>query len=291
MPKRLDVGKLFRDEADKLKKARDLCCDLHASDIRAAGNEVELSVRRFFEQMLPKRFCVTHGHLIDRNGAVSPQLDIIISDNTSIPSLLTTSDGTHYIPIESVYAVGEIKSTFSKGAIEAFARTLHSIREEMFRPPIENTFHGGLRDTTSIRDIFLSRPHKYLNPLFSFMVFVSGGNCDETALREPFATTSRKDLPAMTALLDKFIVCYGKVDGQRLSIEKYPSFVDTSECNWIALPGDGNSQAGSVEGNHLGMVYYWLLEHLNQTFLEPLDVYPYCTSMFVVKRSACKKLC
>src|SRR5919107_4344941 len=136
----LDIAKLFHDEAAELKKARDRCIQIHGTDIRAAGNEVEMAVRSFFQRMLPKRFYVTQGHLIDRNGTVSPQLDMIVSDNTTMPSLLTTADGTEYIPIDSVYAIGEIKSTFyrSQNYIAAFSETMRSLRQDMVRPLVVN---------------------------------------------------------------------------------------------------------------------------------------------------------
>lgn len=286
----LDIAKLFRDEAEKLKKARERCRDLHDNDVRAAGNEVEIPVRNFFQQMLPKRFCVTHGHLIDRNGTKSAELDIIISDNTSIPSLFTAEDGTHYVPVDSVYAVGESKSTFCTVHVEQFAKKLRSIREDLVRPLVKNTFYGGLTDGTSLRDIVLGRPHKYLNPLFSFMVFVSGGGVCDNTLKKAFTATAREDLPGMTALLDKAVVSYAKIDGQKYSVEKYPYLTDRSEHAWYILPLHGNSQTGSVEGNHLAMVYYGLLEHLNQTFLEPPDLLPYIETMLAGKKSNCTRI-
>lgn len=114
MKKKLDISEIFKTDAEDIAKAREKAIQIHGTDIRAAGNEVELSVREYFKRMLPSRYYVTHGHLIDANGEVSPQLDIIIADNFNIPSLMTTKDGTEYIPIDSVYAIGEIKSTYYK---------------------------------------------------------------------------------------------------------------------------------------------------------------------------------
>jgi hypothetical protein len=112
--KKLDIASIFKSDADDLLKARDNAIKIHGTDIRAAGNEVEISVREYFRRMLPPRYYVTHGHLIDINGQVSTQLDLIIADNSNLPSLLTTRDGTEYIPIDSVYAVGEDKSNYYK---------------------------------------------------------------------------------------------------------------------------------------------------------------------------------
>jgi len=37
----LNISEFFSNEASLLRKARETCIDLHGSDIRAAGNEVE----------------------------------------------------------------------------------------------------------------------------------------------------------------------------------------------------------------------------------------------------------
>ncbi len=100
--KKLDIPGIFRSDADDILKARQDAIRVHKSDIRAAGNEVELSVRNYFKRMLSPKYYVTSEHLIDVNGEVSPQLDLIISDNSNIPSLTTTKDGTEYIPIDSI---------------------------------------------------------------------------------------------------------------------------------------------------------------------------------------------
>jgi hypothetical protein len=67
----LDIPKILHEEAKAIVKARESCYDIHGTDIRAAGNEVEVAVREFFTRMLPSRFHVSQGHLIDRNKVVS----------------------------------------------------------------------------------------------------------------------------------------------------------------------------------------------------------------------------
>jgi len=289
----LNIANQFRKEAGLLIKARENAIQIHGTDdIRAAGNEVEITVRSFFERMLPKRFHVTHGHLIDMNELVSPQLDLIISDNTTIPSLLTTADGTHYIPVESVYAIAEIKSTFypSQKYIENFAKTLRFIREEMTRPLIENTIYGGLKDSTVMRDMFLGKPHKYLNPLFSFMVFVNSGDSDDTILENVFSAIPREDLPGITVLLDKAVVFYGKRINSKFSFQKYPWLEQSTEYSWFMSSLEGTTDTGSMEGNHLGTIYYALLEHLNQSFLEPPDIGSYFHKMLIGSGANYRKL-
>jgi len=44
----LNISEFFSNEASLLRKARETCIDLHGSDIRAAGNEVEKHRGRVF---------------------------------------------------------------------------------------------------------------------------------------------------------------------------------------------------------------------------------------------------
>lgn len=285
----LDVLKLFHDEAEQLKRARENCLKVHSSDMRAAGDEVEIAVRHFLARMLPKRFCVTHGHMIDRNGVVSPQLDVIISDNTGIPSLLTTSDGTEYIPIDSVYAIGEVKSTFykSKKYISGFSEVLKTVRQVMRRPLIENTVYEGLTDSSYVRDIFLDRHYKYLNPLFAFMIFVGKGDVSESVVEKEYNAIPKKFLPGMTVILDEAIVIYGKCENDDLFYEKYPDLVRDGNCDWFM---SRLNEHGSLQGNHLGALYYALVDHLNQSYLEPIDIGLYLSKLFSVKAAEARKI-
>lgn len=121
--KNLNIPAIFRSDADEIIKSREDAIRIHGTNIKAAGNEIEICIREYFKRMLPPKYYITQGHLIDKSSNISPQLDIIISDNSSLPSLMTTKDGTEYIPIDSTYIVGEIKSTFYKAEkpIEKFS--------------------------------------------------------------------------------------------------------------------------------------------------------------------------
>ena len=65
MARTLDLAGNFKSDAEGLRKAREEAIRIHATDIRAAGNEVEQAVRDYFKRLLPSRYYVTSGHLID----------------------------------------------------------------------------------------------------------------------------------------------------------------------------------------------------------------------------------
>lgn len=266
----LDINEIFRDEAKKIVEAREKCIQVHGTDIQAAGNEVEVTVREFFKRMLPSRFHVTHGHLIDQNKVVSPQIDMIISDNTTISSLMTLLNDTVYIPIDSVYAIAEIKSTYygsrkkpEEDPIIKFSNTLKYIREKMTRPLVENTAYEmfaegkGWKKDTLIRDMILGKPHKYFNPLFSFMLFVNAGDIKTVDIERVFTEIPNENLPCMTVLLNYAVVVHAKIDVKKneFGVNKYPWMKQSQYFTWFITSLQGKSDSESLEGNHLCAIY------------------------------------
>jgi hypothetical protein len=66
----LDIKKIFRYEAENIVKAREMAHLIHKTkDIKAAGAEIEKTVRKFFRRMLPSRFHVTQRKFRDRQKA------------------------------------------------------------------------------------------------------------------------------------------------------------------------------------------------------------------------------
>ncbi len=254
MASHLNLDKIFASDAKVLVDAREKARTVHKSDIRAAGNEVEVPVRDYLRRMLPPRYYVTHGHLIDTGQRVSPQLDVIIADNFSLPSLLTTRDGTEYVPATSVLAVGEVKSTYSHSRkdYECFHKKLVTI-SQMHRPLVENTVHQGISGSSSIRDTVLGSSNKYLNNLYSFLFSVDGGDFGFGKVRNLLALTDINQLPNSAIFLNMGIVAYA--NRSRLGgLHKYPNEVSSNDYGWCFLETVGPEE-GSVEGANLSFLY------------------------------------
>ena len=177
-------------------------------------------------------------------------MDIIISDNTAVASLLTTADGTHYVPVEAVYAVGEIKSSYykSKKYVQAFSTTLRFIRERMERPLVVNTAYSGVQLGMEMAHAILMRPNRYLNPLFLFALFVNRGDVSQEHLREVFLSLPRADLPAVTSMLDHGVIRFGMIDGERLLYDKYPAFNDSPNFGWLWTESTWAESGGTTKG-------------------------------------------
>ncbi|HTM51974.1 MAG TPA: DUF6602 domain-containing protein [Bryobacteraceae bacterium] len=123
----------------------------------AAGHATEHHWLQLFDRYLPQRYRAAPAFVIDSAGRRSRQIDIAIFDNLYTPPLFPHSSGLH-LPAESVYAVFEVKPTFSRqwlrdaaekaASVRALRRTSVSVigRPKITPPPIL----AGLLATTSV---------------------------------------------------------------------------------------------------------------------------------------------
>jgi hypothetical protein len=123
----------------------------------AAGHATEHHWLQLFDRYLPQRYRAAPAFVIDSAGRRSRQIDIAIFDNLYTPPLFPHSSGLH-LPAESVYAVFEVKPTFSRqwlrdaaekaASVRALRRTSVSVigRPKTTPPPIL----AGLLATTSV---------------------------------------------------------------------------------------------------------------------------------------------
>lgn len=91
------------------------------------GDATELDWRGMLADFLPLRYGVAKAFVIDVDGTMSHQLDLVIHDRHYSP-LLFEVGGAHFIPAESVYAVFEIKQSLSKKHIEYAGDKIASVR-------------------------------------------------------------------------------------------------------------------------------------------------------------------
>ena len=277
----LDLAGVLKQDAAFLESAREKALLLHPSDIKAAGNEVEDAVRDYFRRVLPQPFYVTSGHLIDSKHELSSQIDVIIADASNLPSLYTARDGTEYIPITSVYAIGEVKSTYfkSKRYFDQMKKALAKILE-MGRPLVKNTAFGGeLRDDTTIRDMALGSNNRFLNHLFSFLFCVDAGDFAFEDVTAHLKSTDPSLVPNVTVLLDKGMIMRSQLNADgSCGYHRYPTEAPSPEYDWMF--------AESVkEGSNLAVLYGMLIDHLNNSHLEPANAYSYTDKLLTFRRS------
>lgn len=91
------------------------------------GDATEQHWIRFLKQYLPDRYKIDKAIVIDSQGNVSDQMDIVVYDGLYTPFIFN-QDGFLYIPAESVYAVFEVKQDI-RGNIEYAAKKVESVRK------------------------------------------------------------------------------------------------------------------------------------------------------------------
>ena len=96
----------------------------HASSAGAATEHHWISL---FKRYLPRRYRAAPVFVIDADGHRSRQIDIAIFDNLYSPPLFPHDAGLH-VPAESVYAVFEVKPTFSRQWLRDAAEKAASVR-------------------------------------------------------------------------------------------------------------------------------------------------------------------
>jgi hypothetical protein len=98
----------------------------------------ESIARKFMRSFTPANLDIDQGFLINSNNEVSTQCDIVIFDSKYTP-LLKNSELQRFFPVETVCAVGEVKSTLSfsdfKIALHKLAKT-KKISENVKSPSI-----------------------------------------------------------------------------------------------------------------------------------------------------------
>lgn len=91
------------------------------------GTARENVLQNYLRAYIPDKYTFSKGTIIDSNDSQSKQVDIIIHDKYTTPYLLDM-DSTKVIPIESVYAVIEVKSTFTKEELMKSVKNINSVK-------------------------------------------------------------------------------------------------------------------------------------------------------------------
>jgi hypothetical protein len=284
----LNISKFFSNEARTLIDARRKCIEIHGSDIRAAGNEVEMSVRAWLQRMLPDTISVGHGHIIDSNSAISPQLDCILRDRSHLPTLFTTSDGTEYTPIDSIFAYGEVKSSYytAREYIQKFASTKKKVKEELEHILIENTAKDGLQANSLFHHLLLGSSQPYLNQIFTFMLFIDSGEASTDDIKEIYLSTDDNFLPDVVVFLNGCVVVKATIEDNKFQIYKYGNTAPP-DAGWKIMPAPQlEGEDATSEGKHLGFLYYCLLNHIKESALEGPNLTAYMKDLLVGSKSS-----
>ncbi|HEU4455056.1 MAG TPA: DUF6602 domain-containing protein [Longimicrobium sp.] len=95
------------------------------SGLKGSANEETL--RKFLQQYLPRSIEISGGQLIDSEGTISKELDLVLSDAFNTP-IFFESDHTRVIPIECAYAVFEVKAFLDKAELIKSYNNMKSVK-------------------------------------------------------------------------------------------------------------------------------------------------------------------
>lgn len=91
------------------------------------GSSRENALKNYLRPHIPDKFEFSEGIIVDSHDQQSCQIDMIIHDKIATPFLLDTSM-KRVIPIESVYAIIEVKSTLTKDELRKSIKNVQSVR-------------------------------------------------------------------------------------------------------------------------------------------------------------------
>ncbi|CAN5155547.1 hypothetical protein BH10PLA2_BH10PLA2_28060 [soil metagenome] len=284
--KPLELQSVFASDAVSLMHARLSAKAIHrTADIRAAGDEVETRVRTWLADKLGLSYHIGHGHILDSKLTVSPQLDVIIASNERTPVLLRAENGTEYVPYETVFAFGEIKSTYddSKRPIQEFTETIKAIRSQLVRSKTEKEYIGNnVRLNAPLTINGIKNPYK--NPLFTFMIFVDMGDFSWEKLTSHYLSNSSVNLPNIVCMLNAGAIASTRIrrsDKKAVSINCTAEFNpddNDSECNRWSLIQAG--EGDTIPGYSLATLFLLLAAHLNTCVLKYPVVTEYIDQFF-----------
>lgn len=114
------------------------------------GDESEADWIGLLHHFLPTRYLVGPIFAVDHTGAMSEQIDVAVYDTHFSPQWFGTANGIRFVPVESVYAVFEVKPAFNSEYIRAARQKIASVRR-LHRTSASVTHKGGTYEKSDIK--------------------------------------------------------------------------------------------------------------------------------------------
>lgn len=275
--KNFPIDEIYSHEASKLLEAKKSVGIIHKTgDIDASGDELEVPFRRMLSKRLPSKYYVGHGHIVDSTLKVSPQFDVIIADSNATQILYDGENGTQYFPYESVYAVGEIKSSYYKNRkyVRTYTSAVKSVLEHFYREPVSSNYIGNSIELDA--GFSVNGTREIQNQLFSFMLFGCKNDCEPTELNEQLEASNSTPNPNIICFLDGSIITRSNLIENAGSyslgaLELDPLRQDKNELSLVEVNFSNKDKSGQA----LAVLMLGLIKHLNSTMLKnpPFDKY------------------
>lgn len=276
---KFELGAVYKTYADQLNLAGNVSRFLlDNSNIDAAGGQVEGSLRVLLANLLPERVAVSHGHIVDKQAAVSYQQDVLIAESFFTKSLIKSLDGTEFYPYEAIFATGEVKKSWSQKKLLEIIKSITRNKKELKRKGISSNQLSTGSTFITLNNPVSNNPNR--NPLFCFAFSL---DFDSTYSEKKIAIIYNNPdnfsvLPNVTVVLNRGI--YVMVDEDQLSkgglvIKLYPEFVKPDvKCKWVLI--------NLKPEENLAYLIFMLTQHINECVLEKVSAMEYAQTMIEI---------
>lgn len=275
-----NVYKTYVDQILLSSSISDILLD--NTNIDSAGEQIEGGIRILLKDLLPDRVFTTHGYMVDKQSNISYQQDILLAESFYTKSLIKSLDGTEFYPVESIFASGEVKKTWSQkkllGAIKSISRSKNDLKKYLIP---SNVISSGSRFIQASHEI---TENKYRNPLFTFTFSIDFDKTyNEKRFNEIYLNKNEwKNIPNISVILRQgIVVCVEKekLKMDELSIKLYPEFIkDKDKYTWVFLKLRAEQ--------NLAYLVFMLTQHINDSILEKVSAMDYAKSMIEISQSS-----
>lgn len=225
MKDRPELGNVFEEFAKEMRNH-------FRNTLRYVEHPLELGVARekllvdYLSRLIPERFGIGTGFVVDSKGNRSKQIDVIIYDKIISP-VFEVPGHIQFFPCECVVVVGEVKSTITDrktlcDALEKIKSVQTLNRFNDFRN-IEVAVHGahGHCKLDPPDNEMVPINYRILGFIFTSSALLLNTMIDE--LKKYFADNPMSVWPNLVASFDEYLVSYSK---QRKSLELFPDDAD-----------------------------------------------------------------
>jgi len=123
-----DIAAAFRNKETALRASflaiRDVTS--HGTTI---GDQTEADWVGLIRDFLPTRYAVGPIFAVDHHGNLSEQIDAAVYDTHYSPQWFGAAGGVRFVPVESIYAVFEVKPEFNSAYLRAARQKVSSVRK------------------------------------------------------------------------------------------------------------------------------------------------------------------
>lgn len=123
-----DIAAAFRNKEIALRASFLAIRDV-TSHPTERGSQGEADWVGLIRDFLPTRYAVGPIFAVDHRGSMSQQIDVAVYDTHYSPQWFGAAGGTRFVPVESVYAVFEVKPEFSTTYLQYARAKVASVRQ------------------------------------------------------------------------------------------------------------------------------------------------------------------